>query len=356
MAALLAGFNFSFSLSSHSNSVCLRTDRSSYTGGEVVTGNVYLNVSHHIHDFKGVDLKVKGYEKTKWEEQRTRTNSDNQPETYTVLFDGHHSFFKVKLPLYKMRGSLGPGQYCFPFSFPLPMDLPGVFHEDQHRWGTKYEARTRYKVKVECHGAGKATQDLIIFERPLSAVTPVSGEKTANVMFCCCVNKGVCTLRTHFDKNVYVPGEVCNIVAEVDNQSTVAFTNIVTKLMRSLSLKDHHGNHFHRTECLLESKFPGCEAFQKLLGSDARQVPIALTHSQHGTIQPQTNGKLINCKYWVDVEVAIPWAPDIEIHMPISIFAPAPPEARWQQFDLPPGWAPQRFEVANLAFYPENAY
>jgi hypothetical protein len=39
-------------------------------------------------------------------------------------------------------------------------------------------------------------------------------------------------------------------------------------------------------------------------------------------ITPSTSSKLIECEYWVDVECDIPWCPDVEIHMPVVVFAP----------------------------------
>lgn len=39
---------------------------------------------------------------------------------------------------------------------------------------------------------------------------------------------------------------------------------------------------------------------------------------------PTTFAKLIRCEYRLDCECDVPWARDIEAHLPVQIFAPQP--------------------------------
>ena len=49
-----------------------------------------------------------------------------------ALFAANH-FYKLKFPLFPVRGMLAPGCYSFPFTFQLPVGLPGTFHLDGSR-------------------------------------------------------------------------------------------------------------------------------------------------------------------------------------------------------------------------------
>jgi hypothetical protein len=71
-------------------------------------------------------VKILGEERTHWTEQRTRTRTlqdgRTESETYTEYFDGHNTFFKVKVLVYNFGGFVQPGQYSFPFSFQVSED------------------------------------------------------------------------------------------------------------------------------------------------------------------------------------------------------------------------------------------
>lgn len=111
-------------------------DRYQYLSGEVVTGRAQLEVfepvacrskkitfttSQHLNDpfHLGITMTARGFEKTYWEEKRTRQvssrdangKSTTKTETYTVSFSGHHTFFEVVVrmtrPLRFKRFNLG---------------------------------------------------------------------------------------------------------------------------------------------------------------------------------------------------------------------------------------------------------
>jgi len=47
-------------------------------------------------------------------------------------------------------------------------------------------------------------------------------------------------------------------------------------------------------------------------------------------MEPSTSGeKYVKCKYHVDVECDVAYAPDIEVHLPITVFAPQPAAWGW---------------------------
>jgi len=64
------------------------------------------------------------------------------------------------------------------------------------------------------------------------------------------------------------------------------------------------------------------------------------SYRKHGAIQPTTNGNYIKCEYWVDVHATVTCSGGIRIDIPITIYAPQPPE--WVAPTIA-GWQPQVF-------------
>jgi hypothetical protein len=260
---------------------------------------------------------------------------------------------------------LNPGQYTFPFTFRLPVGLPGTFrqgsweekgatggggmsikgdgrgyqalgdqHHHHHHENIFYKGEVIYSLEAEADarefmGDVKHRQYLTIYPTLQKEIKSLRESKTANVNFCCCINKGSATMTVHANKNCYVPGETAQIICEAKNDSSVDFTAIRVRLKRRLTLRAHGHNH-SSTITVVESRFEGIKANTDSTGEKARQVPIQLVDMKGGSqLVPETMGRLVECKYWVEVEYDIPYCPDIQIVLPLTIYAPQPA----------PGWA-----------------
>eukprot|EP00753_Platysulcus_tardus_P010517 PLAT2790.1.p2 GENE.PLAT2790.1~~PLAT2790.1.p2 ORF type:complete len:375 (-),score=167.53 PLAT2790.1:123-1205(-) len=355
---------------SEGNNVYVHTDKPTYVAGEEISGTVSLNVVTPLES-KGVFLKIRGCESTFWQEKRERQVVDGvddagmdivRTETFYEERRGLHSFFRVRVPVYPVRGMCEPGQYSFPFKFMLPRDLPGSFYEHGRRWETEYDARVRYTLKAEVDVAGffksdiTHTQELIIHERVLGDIVPAVREKTQNVYVCCCFNKGSAAVRATLDKNCYAPGETAHIVAEIDNQSSVDFRRITVKLMRRLVIRAPGGRDFARTELVAENSYEGVPPHTSAVGDEARRVPLGLVHRRYGGIEPETHGRLITCEYWVVLDCDVAMGMDVQLEIPVTIYAPQPAVERWEP-DLPPAWEPAVCEEVMVALdTPEFAY
>jgi hypothetical protein len=55
-------------------------------------------------------------------------------------------------------------------------------------------------------------------------------------------------------------------------------------------------------------------------------------------LRPSTESSRVECKYEVMVEMSIPWAPDLEIYNPITLYAPQ--SSFWASW-VPPPWVSQ---------------
>ena len=57
-----------------------------------------------------------------------------------------------------------------------------------------------------------------------------------------------------------------------------------------------------------------------------QQMPLPLTGQ---LIKPSTNGQFVNCTYQYGVKAEVSWGSDIDINLPVTIYAPQPPN--WGQ-------------------------
>lgn len=373
------------------NNCFVRTDKPVYVSGETVSGTINLNCTRQFPS-QGVFLIVKGVERCKWVERRTRQIPDGtdqngnqryRTEEYFIDHHGRNRFFDVRIPVYPFQNYCLPGQYSFPFSFQLPAGLPGTFSEAGERWGTRYEAETSYFITGDIHCADgseiRHQQRLIVYEKLMSEIQAVALEKTANIYVCCCINRGSVHMESTFDKNAYVSGETAQVVCKVQNNSTSDITAIKTKLRRRIVLRSDAGATFNKVETLNQGNYAGvakaqevaAEGNQSLLeneqanygsegGADKaekpetvrvasesgdRYVPVNLSCRDWAYIQPSTNGQMIRCNYWVEVDACVTCSMGISLELPVTIYEPQP--ANWE-VPVPAGWNPTRYETAQV--------
>ena len=84
-----------------------------------------------------VVFKVKGQEKTHWQEERSHTQYNSTTKSHDTIHEWHtradcRKFFVAQVQLYAWPQTCIPGQYQFPFSFNLPRGLPGSFSYEGH--------------------------------------------------------------------------------------------------------------------------------------------------------------------------------------------------------------------------------
>eukprot|EP00297_Palpitomonas_bilix_P012035 CAMPEP_0113897120 /NCGR_PEP_ID=MMETSP0780_2-20120614/18471_1 /TAXON_ID=652834 /ORGANISM="Palpitomonas bilix" /LENGTH=331 /DNA_ID=CAMNT_0000888485 /DNA_START=249 /DNA_END=1240 /DNA_ORIENTATION=- /assembly_acc=CAM_ASM_000599 len=304
----------------------IHTDKLVYYGGDLITGHILLQVMSPL-DCKSVVLKVTGHEKTEWEEERVRYEGppEHQREIwFKEQHEGKNEFFKNKVIVSDFNGTIAPGQYAFPFQYQLPQGIPGVFeyHEKYGRLGCKVEAAIRYKLKATLDVGGFFMKDLkakihaVVHERKDPSIKPAYGENTSTVRLLGCIPKGKATLKAWFNNVSYTMGEVAYVKADISNDSKRDIGSMNTVLMREIIIRGRGFNNRHTIKGeVLKNKYPGVKALEK----SEQDLPLQLN-----VAQPTANGNLISCRYWLDIECDISFAPDIEVHMPVEIFAPQP--------------------------------
>merc|ERR1719499_1893684 len=103
---------------------------------------------------------------------------------------------------------------------------------------------------------------------------------------------------------------------------------------------------------LQDVSIPGVKAGQNTMGGNCRSIDVPMTSMRYGTVNPATNGELIKCEYWLECECSIPWAPDISVELPVTIYAPQ--NSNYQFYAQPPaGWnasSAMSYDTVNLQF------
>ena len=79
----------------------------------------------------GVWVKIEGYETAKFQEVQTeQPDANGHRHRHVHLREDHHEFFCQKINVYPHSGTVAPGLLTFPFSYQLPPNLPGAFHDE----------------------------------------------------------------------------------------------------------------------------------------------------------------------------------------------------------------------------------
>jgi len=342
------------------NSIYMELDRQYVVSGQMLSGNIYLNItSPNGFQSKGIFLQLEGDEMVRFEEEVTVTDTQDvdgdgqMSERKTVVRSDKREFIDMKIPIHVFHELLMPGQYTYPFNVMIPAGLPGTFFEsDTKSRGREYRCQVRYKLQCECDSSGFLSRDIeyekpiVMLENALSGIEQPVVEHTATVMFCCCVPKGDVHIKATFDKNAYRPGENAYIVVNVTNESESNVDEINAKLMRRLIMRAD-GNQMNHTELMRQVTIPGVPAGET---REDMRVALPITYENrrgddYDEVRPGVNSRMINCNYYIEVECSVPMAPDISLHLPVTIYAAAP---EYIQPDAPPGWSPEPYEMATI--------
>jgi len=283
--------------------ILLFLDKQFYIGGEQVTGRVELDLFEAC-PANGLLIKWKGFEKTMIE--RTVDND-------TIIYREEETFFKQIMVLAKIDGrEMMPGRYDFPFQFILPSSLPGIFWDERVEWdGDHIRAAIVYKVKVWLDMPGKEIkvhEHINVLEQMIAVPEPIHVHKEKSFLLSKSSKKMKITV--DIDKNIFFPGEIIQVHVNVENESNKEVQKLKVKLKREVTVRAdgvtaHHTNEMNRQEY---------EGLHKR-SSKTVVLPFQLDMNAY----PSTHGKLVTCKYHLDVECDVPRFPDLEVHPAITL-------------------------------------
>ncbi|CAD8213684.1 unnamed protein product [Paramecium pentaurelia] len=339
--------------------IFIKTDKPYYFSGEVVLGNIYLNVIRDGFPGCGVYLRVLGKEKCKWTETSTSTSTDSEgntsESTTTYTYTGKSYIYQHKLELHNFESpSLPLGQFVFPFQFQLFSHLPGSYYE-------KDLAQISYKVKAAVLSKKSSynciinSQRLIIREPIRQNKKPLNGQMLVHSQDCCFPSDGACHVNCSIDKLNYLPGDVAYLQINIDNSSLDEQVNSISIiLLNTLTLTDDQGRQKFQNEIVAQKQIQGVPSRSK----DKKNVQFILQNNKSPQeIQPSANGRLVNSVYSLQIKVNLDsdsccGKEDPSIDFPIQIVALVP------QIDPiieePPNWNPQIFDIQKFYLTDRN--
>ena len=358
--------------------IFIQTEKPFYFSGETVNGTIYMQLTA-MFPGKKLYLKIKGKEECRWEETETVTDINNRNHQVTHLFEGKNDFYKHKVPIYNFSGDFMPtGQYSFPFCFAMGDHLPGSFRFISGQNKTK--GIIKYKVKAECESFQdeyakdlKSSQELVLREPIHRMITSKNKEINSSVSTWCCIEKGNVFLRVYFEKDAYVPGEIANVMVEIDNSNCkLNIEKVNFCLRRNISLRsktgrvingevhyfprfrNYHGETKNLAQDVIKKEFEGLAAGKKQMDGQKRMMSMHLDETLHST----TSGETVKCFYNLVIDVIMDGCtccaggPKAEI--PVVIYAPMP--FNYGQMIAPPNWNPQVMPVYNATLSDNYLY
>lgn len=137
-----------------------------------------------------------------------------------TYYETRNMFTKSKAMIYQCNG-FAPGQYSFPFSFKTFEGWPASF---QHITPRK-KGIIIYHMTVAIEPTTKQFQLKYGREITLRETRMVSSQlmkSQAEITSCCCISKGITATSVHFEKDGYAPGELVQMIMEIDNSNCKA--------------------------------------------------------------------------------------------------------------------------------------
>lgn len=317
------------------NGMFVELNKPYYYPGERVTGNVYVNIQK-AWGTRGIDFQIKTKEFIKYIEKvrkafkRQRKNPQTKRmETYTayeyvnVERRDERTLYKYSYLLTQCSNNVfNIGQYCYPFEFTIPPNLPGSFEY----YDRDSSACITYTVKARAISINNAkemikNENVIIVRQPYTNFNyPTNVTRT--IQLGCCTDKGSVTVNLKYGKNSYSLGEGLNAVVQINNStSKVSSTSSELQLVQEVCLHKPGTKGVTKTRILLrDTKVDQIDIgqmkdqiFQLQIYDSANPTLQYVNKCKHyylfkeknqiGKLQATCKGSLLSCKYYIKAVV-----------------------------------------------------
>lgn len=311
--------------------VGIRTQKLEYKAGDTVHGTVYLNITKRNQSAQALVLQLVGRETAVVHYTTSETHRDGDTE-HTRHHDHYdestYDFMRIEYPLHKfLSQQLVPGQFEFPFSIQLPMDLPSSMQcqKGQSRCSVEYRVTaTLMQPSSGIFSSNPSSEQLLtvfrispLHEDPSNCSLELPVQEVP-VVACCCHNKGSITLQAQFSRTILQPRDKIEVQFRCRNDSSVRVHHVRVGLQQTTQWTTSRG----RTETVsdvldrreLDAKiFPELQKRQRRpkygLGTVNEQVPFQDSNWNRCTIQvPATvrdshDGRAIKVRHLITVQL-----------------------------------------------------
>lgn len=212
-----------------------------------------MRVTHPI-EATFVEIQVRGKEKASFMEEIVEGNDRRWEKRKHAkeIFNFHAPCFTFTVPV------LQPGDYCIPFSFSLPHGLPSSLFYKNASHTHKPKAKVKYHIRAIVHGQHdkqlmKFKQVLILREVPPNAEASIKQTSEHQITTWCCMDQGRSKIEVTFDRNTFLPNEVCTADIHIDNTNcNIAMNHVRLAVEQELEIET--GIHRYRNTFTLTNK------------------------------------------------------------------------------------------------------
>jgi hypothetical protein len=299
-------------------SVGLRTDQSSYTAGDTVTGRVYVNVTKQAQAAQALLLQIRGEEHAvvhhTTEERDDSTSTGAGSRTNHHYEEGHYVFLQLEYPLHSFpSGSIPPGQYEYPFSIHLPASknnsIPSSMHcrKGESYCEIKYELIASLRKPSSSSSSSRfmtsdpsSTQTLTMNAAPPPLMDPDTSlqlpREDVPVHNCCCVRSGTMALEVSLSQTILQPHDSVQVQFRCQNQSTIKVRTVRVQLQQMVEWNVDHHRHSETVTRDLDRKDRDAKEYPELAKQHRRRrLPRhARPHEQAVPFQQSNNNSTTN--------------------------------------------------------------
>jgi len=308
--------------------------KSSFRAGGMAEGWISLELYRELHYGCVISLRLSGEESTEIQSvvivKRTVRleqlfEADHVAEVESTQFKSNAEKLTIidrEFVLFNNMGSnFPPGQYSFPFSFPLDKGLPSNFFfsprdlftkQQKEKYGFPYAIIT-YKLEAKLKAYDSTEPDLIVRiksfninqavdERPID-----SGTLTRAVNSFCCFSKGHVTFSVRAEKPVVYIREDLDLTVEIDNSKCVVDISSIKVTLRSMAKLKSLDQSLEHEGGFIVYNFEGIRAGETRVGDKAIKLKlfvewILMLRAYFG---PTTKGKNFSFRNYLTVELVM---------------------------------------------------
>jgi len=208
-----------------------------YYPGEIVHGKIYCLFSQP-YDCKSVEMEISAEEYTMFTEMKRR---EKAKETSINKREGRNCIYKrVQTIMVSEKNIINQGHYVYPFTFMLPLNLPGSFesYSDEHSAYIKHIVEVR-ALPLDPNTQAITNSILFIVRQPPQFFQYPSKMTDSKCIKICCLNKGTSSVTVSLEKNYYTTDDKVNVICELDNtKCSLDIKSIKLELFQEIILKD----------------------------------------------------------------------------------------------------------------------
>ncbi|KAL5474002.1 hypothetical protein EMCRGX_G028572 [Ephydatia muelleri] len=329
--------------------IIVRTEKGEYVGGDMLYGCVYLRVLEQLQ-CTFLKLVIRGYEISEYDYTYIEEQEEGEaivPKTRKRT--ARKDIVKFESKLIEYPGGFPAGDFAFAFMQQLPAGIPGVFtlnHVDPG--GKSWEGLIRYSVSAQLEPSAASEQRLgaevpvVVYDNihcKNPSVPPDDQTATGSVKTFFCISRGSVQVTVGLKRSAYDITDKIPVTVLIRNDSSSEVSGCTVKLIRIIKLLGTDRTKLEEQltantlfDTIAEMVQEGCPRGATV----RRDVDLDLTRFAIGIgIPPSCSGSIVKCSYIVDVDVHIPWAPDIEVRHMLTIRPPT--NTMWSDW-RPPSW------------------